>query len=186
MIDKELIRQAAEDIDIFEADLSQEFDRIAYPRKSLRLWPWAAVAACLVAVVGVSLPMLIGTDNEKENNITEVRSQTEGKLVAQVSDSDDNTTATSSPTPIVTETTSLSLQQKEKAPLPTATPVKTEAESNQKSTEVDEMEMMCELLDEVTQQTIVEEKYEEHLVYTLMEEICTNASNEPNIPELSL
>ena len=42
MIDKELIRQAAEDIDIFEADLSQEFDRIAYPRKSLRLWPWAA------------------------------------------------------------------------------------------------------------------------------------------------
>jgi hypothetical protein len=29
MIDKELIRQAAEDIDIFEADLSQEYDRIA-------------------------------------------------------------------------------------------------------------------------------------------------------------
>lgn len=185
MIDKELIRQAGEDIDIFEADLSQEFDRIAYQRKSLRLWPWA-VAACLVAVVGVSLPMLIGTDNEKENNITEARIQTEGKLVAQVSDSDDNTTATSSPTPTVTETTSLSLPQKEKAPLPTATPVKTEPESNQKSTEVDEMEMMCELLDEVTQQTIAEKKYEEHLYYTMMEEICRNASNEPNIPELSL
>ena len=185
MIDKELIRQAAEDIDIFETDLSQEFDRIAYPRKSLRLWPWA-VAACLVGVVGISLPMLIGTDDEKENNITEVRSQTEGKLVAQVSDSDDNTTATSSPTTIVTETTSLSLPQKEKAPLPTATPVKTEPESNQKSTEIDEMEMMCELLDEVTQQTIAEKKYEEHLYYTMMEEICRNASNEPNIPELSL
>ena len=186
MIDKELIRQAAEDIDIFEADLSQEFDRIAYPRKSLRLWPWAAVAACLVAVVGVSLPMLIGTDNEKENNITEVRSQTEGKLVAQVYESDNNTAIAPSPTPAVTETTSLSLPQKEKAPLPTATPVKTEPESNQKSTEVDEMEMMCELLDEVTQQTIAEKKYEEHLYYTMMEEICRNASNEPNIPELSL
>ena len=185
MIDKELIRQAAEDIDIFEADLSQEFDRIAYPRKSIRLWPWA-VAACLVAVVGISLPMLIGTDDENKNTITEARIQTEGKLVAQVSDSDDNTTATSSPTPIVTETTSLSLPQKEKAPLPTATPVKTEPESNQKSTEIDEMEMMCELLDEITQQTIAEKKYEEHLYYTMMEEICRNASNEHNIPELSL
>ena len=186
MIDKELIRQAAEDIDIFEADLSQEFDRIAYPRKSLRLWPWAAVAACLVAVVGISLPMLIGTDDENKNTITEARIQTEGKLVAQVSDSDNNTTATSSPTPIVTENTTLSLPQKEKASLPTATPVKTEPESNQKSTEVDEIEMMCELLDEVTQQTIAEKKYEEHLYYTMMEEICRNASNEPNIPELSL
>ena len=186
MIDKELIRQAAEDIDIFEADLSQEFDRIAYPRKSLRLWPWAAVAACIVAVVGISLPMLIGTDDENKNTITEARIQTEGKLVAQVSDSDDNTTATSSPTPIVTETTSLSLPQKEKAPLPTATPVKTEPESNQKSTEANEIEMMCKLLDEVTQQTIAEKKYEEHLYYTMMEEICRNASNEPNIPELSL
>lgn len=185
MIDKELIRQAAEDIDIFEADLSQEFDRIAYPRKSLRLWPWA-VAACLVAVVGVSLPMLIGANNEKENNITEVRSQTDGKLVAQISDSENNTIVHLSPTPTISETTSLSLPQKEKAPLPTATPVKTEPESNQKSTEVDEMEMMCELLDEVTQQTIAEKKYEEHLYYTMMEEICRNASNEPNIPELSL
>ena len=179
MIDKELIRQAAEDIDIFEADLSQEFDRIAYQRKSLPLWPWA-VAACLVAVVGISLPMLIGTDDENKNTITEARIQTEGKLVAQISDSDDNTTATSSPTPIVTENTSLSLPQKEKA----STPVKTEPESNQKSTEIDEM--MCELLDEVTQQTIAEKKYEEHLYYTMMEEICRNASNEPNIPELSL
>ena len=185
MIDKELIRQAAEDIDIFEADLSQEFDRIAYPRKSLRLWPWA-VAACLVAVVGISLPMLIGTDNEKENNITEVRSQTDGKLVAQVYESDNNTAIAPSPTPAVTETTNLSLPQKEKAPLPTETPVKTEPKTYQESTEANEMEMMCELLDEVTQQTIAEKKYEEHLYYTMMEEICRNASNEPNIPELSL
>ena len=185
MIDKELIRQAAEDIDIFEADLSQEFDRIAYPRKSLRLWPWA-VAACIVAVVGISLPMLIGTDDENKNTIAEARIQTEGKLVAQISDSDDNTTATSSPTPAVTETTSLSLPQKEKAPLSTTTSVRTEPKTYQESTEANEIEMMCELLDEVTQQTIAEKKYEEHLYYTMMEEICRNASNEPNIPELSL
>ena len=187
MIDKELIRQAAEDIDIFQTDLSQEFDRIAYPRKSIRLWPWAAVAACLVAVVGVSLPMLIGTNDEAPNTIiTEVRSETENKLVAQVSESDNNTAIAQSPTPAVTETTHSRLPQKVRTVLPAATSVRTEPKINQESTEANELEMMCELLDEVTQQTIAEKKYEEHLYYTLMEEICRNASNEHNIPELSL
>ena len=185
MIEKELIRQAAEDIDIFEADLSQEFDRIAYQRKSLRLWPWA-VAAYLVAVVGISLPMLIGTDDENKNTITEARIQTEGKLVAQVYESDNNTTIAPSPTPVVTETTHSPLPQKVRTVLPAATSVRTEPKINQESTEANELEMMCELLDEVTQQTVAEKKYEEYLYYTLMEEICRNASNEPNIPELSL
>lgn len=186
MIDKELIRQAAEDIDIFEADLSQEYDRIAYPHKSIRLWPWAAVAACLVAVVGVSLPMLIGTDNENTNTITETRSETENKLVAQVSESNNNTAIAPSPTPAVTETTHSRLPQKVRTVLPATTSVRTEPKINQESTEANELEMMCELLDEVTQQTVAEKKYEEHLYYTLMEEICRNASNEHNIPELSL
>ena len=185
MIDKELIRQAAEDIDIFEADLSQEFDRIAYQRKSIRLWPWAVVA-CLVAVVGISLPMLIGTDDEAPNTITKVRSETENKLVAQVSESDNNTAIAPSPTPAVTETTHSRLPKKVRTVLPAATSVRTEPKINQESTEANELEMMCELLDEVTQQTVAEKKYEEHLYYTMMEEICRNASNENNIPELSL
>ena len=153
MIDKELIRQAAEDIDIFEADLSQEFDRIAYPRKSIRLWPWA-VAACLVGVVCVSLPMLIGTNDEAPNTITEVRSETENKLVAQVSESDNNTAIAPSPTPAVTETTHSRLPQKVRTELPAATSVRTEPKINQESTEANELEMMCELLFEVTQQTV--------------------------------
>ena len=186
MIDKELIQQAAEDIDIFEANLSQEFDRIAYPRKSIRLWPWAAVAACIVAVVGISLPMLIGTNDEAPNTITEVRSETENKLVALVSESDNNTAIAPSPTPTVTETTHSRLPQKVRTVLPAATSVRTEPQINQESTEANDLEMMCELLDEVTQQTVAEKKYEEHLYYTLMEEICRNASNEHNIPELSL
>ena len=185
MIDKELIRQAAEDIDIFEADLSQEFDRIAYPRMSIRLWPWA-VAACIVAVVGVSLPMLIGTNDKTPNTITELRSETENKLVAQVYESDNNTAIAPPPTPAVTETTHSRLPQKVRTVLPAATSVRTEPKINQESTEANELEMMCELLDEVTQQTVAEKKYEEHLYYTLMEEICRNASNEHNIPELSL
>lgn len=37
MIDKELIHQAAEDIDIFEADLTEEYDRLCKPERSPRL-----------------------------------------------------------------------------------------------------------------------------------------------------
>lgn len=185
MIDKELIRQAAEDIDIFEADLSQEYDRIARPRKPLRLWPWAA-AACLVIAVGISLPMLVRTGNGNRNAIAEAKIQTEGGHVAQASGAESNVTMPASPPPPVSETTNLRLSQTEKMPPPTATPVEAEAKTNQECTEVDEMEMMCNLLDEITQQTIAEKKYEEHLYYTLMEEICTNASNEHNTPELSL
>lgn len=184
MIDKELIRQAAEDIDIFEADLSQEYDRIARPRKPLRLWPWAA-AACLVIAVGISLPMLVRTDNGNRNTIAEAKIQTEGGPVAQPSGVESDVAIPVPPPPPVSEATNFRLQT-EKMPPPTATPVEAEAKTNQECTEVDEMEMMCNLLDEVTQQTIAEKKYEEHLYYTMMEEICRNASNEPNIPELSL
>ena len=185
MIDKELIRQAAEDIDIFEADLSQEYDRIARQRKPLRLWPWAA-AACLVVAVGISLPMLVRTGNGNKNTIAETKIQTEGGHVAKTSVVESNVTMHVSPPPPASKATNLRLSQTEKMPPPTATPVEAEAKTNQESTEVDEMEMMCNLLDEVTQQTIAEKKYEEHLYYTLMEEICTNASNEHNTPELSL
>lgn len=55
MIDKELIHQAAEDIDIFEADLTEEFERLtAPPRRTVRLWPLAA-AACAAGIVAVLL-----------------------------------------------------------------------------------------------------------------------------------
>lgn len=56
MIDKELIRQAAEDVDIFEDDLTAEYDRLCTPRRRLvRLWPLAA-AACVAGIVAVLQP----------------------------------------------------------------------------------------------------------------------------------
>ena len=55
MIDKELIHQAAEDIDIFEADLTEEFERLAEPpRRTVRLWPLAA-AACAAGIAFILL-----------------------------------------------------------------------------------------------------------------------------------
>lgn len=55
MIDKNLIQQAAEEIDIFQADLTDEYDRLAAPRQhSLHLWPLVA-AACVTGVVAIFL-----------------------------------------------------------------------------------------------------------------------------------
>ena len=55
MIDKELIHQAAEDIDIFEADLTEEFERLRGPQsRTIRLWPMA-VAACVAGVAFILL-----------------------------------------------------------------------------------------------------------------------------------
>ena len=62
MIDKELIHQAAEDIDIFQADLTEEYDRIKKslsPRplqkeRRLKFWP-LALAACLAGFVVIFL-----------------------------------------------------------------------------------------------------------------------------------
>ena len=55
MIDKELIHQAAEDIDIFQADLTEEYERLCKPQpRKLRLWP-LAVAACVAGFVAIFL-----------------------------------------------------------------------------------------------------------------------------------
>lgn len=55
MIDKELLHQAAEDIDIFQADLTEEYERLCKPQpRKLRLWP-LAVAACVAGIVAIFL-----------------------------------------------------------------------------------------------------------------------------------
>lgn len=55
MIDKELIHQAAEDIDIFEADLTEEYERLCKPQpRTIRLWPLAA-AACAAGIAFILL-----------------------------------------------------------------------------------------------------------------------------------
>lgn len=55
MIDKKLIHQAAEDIDIFEEDLTAEYERLCSPRpRILRLWPLAA-AACVAGIIAIFL-----------------------------------------------------------------------------------------------------------------------------------
>ena len=54
MIDKELIHQAAEDIDIFEADFTEEYERLCPKPRRLPLWPLAA-AACAAGIAFILL-----------------------------------------------------------------------------------------------------------------------------------
>ena len=83
MIDKELIRQAAEDIDLFEDDLSAEFDRLSHQRtRTSNVSPFtfangqnvglgglmAAACIALLLVVGITVRLLTSsTPNDTAN-----------------------------------------------------------------------------------------------------------------------
>jgi len=69
MIDKELIHQAAEDIDIFEADLTEEFEQLTKPHRTIRLWP-LAVAACAAGIAFILL-MPPRTTSERQTSVKE-------------------------------------------------------------------------------------------------------------------
>ena len=72
MIDKELIHQAAEDIDIFEADLTEEFEQLTKPHRTIRLWP-LAVAAC---AAGIAFILLMPPRTDDGHQTTDNRQQT--------------------------------------------------------------------------------------------------------------
>ncbi|MCR5334397.1 MAG: hypothetical protein K6E45_05670 [Bacteroidaceae bacterium] len=86
MIDKELIHQAAEDIDIFEADLTAEYEHLCPPRpRILRLWP-LAVAACVAGIIAFLLwpkentplptsPIVAGKGHPQERPKAETKTQ---------------------------------------------------------------------------------------------------------------
>ena len=88
MIDKELIHQAAEDIDIFQADLTEEFDRLMEarkkPRRRLRLWPLAA-AACVAGIIVIFLapPREANVEPEKQPVVAEQTEKQEETVVKE-------------------------------------------------------------------------------------------------------
>ena len=69
MIDKELIRQAAEDIDLFEDDLSAEFDRLSQPpTRTGNVSPFRGLggliaAACIALFLAVGITVRLLTSN---------------------------------------------------------------------------------------------------------------------------
>lgn len=90
MIEKELIHQAAEDIDIFEADLTDEFERLRKSeRKRIPLWPWfGATAASIVLLLTFHF-------------INKVEPETEQPVVAEVVEvAEPETPQTTAPTEV--------------------------------------------------------------------------------------
>lgn len=87
MIDKELIRKAAEDIDIFQADLTEEYDRLMEarkkPRRRLRLWPLAA-AACVAGIIVIFLapPREANVEPEKQPVVAEQKEKQEETIAS--------------------------------------------------------------------------------------------------------
>ena len=74
MINKELIRQAADDIDIFEEDLSAEYEQICKSQSHrIIMWSWVA-AACVAGVVIMFLtpPKADGNVDAGETVVAEV------------------------------------------------------------------------------------------------------------------
>lgn len=88
MIDKELIHKAAEDIDIFQADLTEEYDRLMEarkkPRRRLRLWPLAA-AACVAGIIVIFLapPREANVEPEKQLVVAEQTEKQEETVVKE-------------------------------------------------------------------------------------------------------
>ena len=85
MIDKELIHQAAEDIDIFQADLTEEYERLRKPQpRKLRLWP-LAVAACIAGFVAIFLvpPREANMEPEKQPVVAQQTEKPEKPVVKE-------------------------------------------------------------------------------------------------------
>ena len=85
MIDKELIHQAAEDIDIFQADLTEEYERLRKPQpRKLRLWP-LAVAACIAGFVAIFLvpPREANMEPEKQPVVAQQTEKPEQPVVKE-------------------------------------------------------------------------------------------------------
>lgn len=209
MIEKELIRKAAEDIDLFGDDLSAEFDRLSQTRtRSIRLWPYVA-AACiaLLLAVGISLRLLTNDPNgssslvSRQVNTTKDTASIHGRNLAQAP-----------PTPEGEKDSERQLAIL--PPQPTAFDFGQNAERKtarelakrqtihhtpprglggaEKAEEVLQEEdayseaLLYALITEVEAKAMAEQAEEERLYRTLLEEISTNISKETTQTELTL
>ena len=212
MIDKELIRQAAEDIDLFGDDLSAEFDRLSQAEtRTFRLWPYVA-AACiaLLLVVGMSVRLLTSsTPNDTGSlasgqvkttkdtasvhgrNLAQTDATTEEQLIeastlaygAKVEQPQTDTMPNVPPTSVKTSHTVAPAHQ-----TLAMTPVDSQmADGMAQEEDGYSEELLYALITEVEAKARAEEEAKEDRLYrTLIEEISTNISKETTQMELTL
>lgn len=211
MIDKELIRQAAEDIDLFGDDLSKEFDRLSQPRtRTVRLWSYMA-AACIALLLAVGITVRLLTNNPNDSsylasgqvkttkdtasvhgrNLAQTDATTEEQLIeantfaygAKVVQPQTDTMPNVPPTNVKASKTI--------APAPQALAM-TQADSQKADGMTQEEDayskaLLYALITEVEAKARAEEEAKEDRLYrTLLEEISTNISKETTQTELTL
>ncbi len=192
MIDKELIRQAAEDIDLFEDDFSAEFDKMCQsqtrtgnvsPNRGLGgVWPYVAAACIVFAVIFTSIQLFEGKQETIDQRIASQTEQPPHPWTPQPSEGGENREGITG-----TET------EKAHTITPTA---QTLAVTSTDSPTADEMppeedayseELLCALIAEVEANAMAEEEAREDRIYhTLLEEITHNIEKQTIQTELTL
>ena len=186
MIDKELIRQAAEDIDLFEDDLSAEFDRLSQPpTRTFRLWPYVA-AACiaLLLVVGMSVRLLTSSTPNDTGSLAsgQVKTTKDTAFVHDRNLAQTDTMPNVPPTNVKASHTVAPAHQ-----TLAMTPVNSQmAEEVPQEEDAYSEALLYALITEVEAQAKAEQAEEERLYRTLIEEISTNISKEISQTELTL
>ncbi len=196
MIDKELIRQAAEDIDLFGDDLSAEFDRLSQPpTRTGNVSPFRGLGALMVAacialllVVGMSVRLLTSSTPNGSGSLAQAPPPPEGEK-----DGEGQLTNLTPPRGVGGLEKNGEGQQAIHLTPCILTKVKSrEVGGQEKAVEVPQEEdeyseaLLYALITEVEAQAKAEQAEEERLYRTLIEEISTNISKEINQTELTL
>lgn len=190
MIDKELIRQAAEDIDLFEDDLSAEFDRLSQPQtRSFRLWPYVA-AACiaLLLAVGMSVRLLTSSTPNDTGSLAQAPPTPEGEKDGE----GQQAILPPQPTAFDFGQNAGRKTARELAKRQTIHHTPPRGLGGLKAEEVPQEEdayseaLLYALITEVEAKAMAEQAEEERLYRTLLEEISTNISKETTQTELTL
>ena len=210
MIDKELIRKAAEDIDLFGDDLSAEFDRLSQTRtRSIRLWHYVA-AACIALLLAVGITVRLLTNNANGSgslasgqvkttkdtasvhgrNFAQIDATTEEKLIGASTFADGSKVVhpQTDTMPNVPPTT----VKAGNTIVPVTQALAMTSADSRKAEEVPQEEdayseaLLYALITEVEAKAMAEQAEEERLYRTLLEEISTNISKETTQTELTL
>lgn len=174
---------------------ADEYDRLmsegqnpASKRKfTTYIYKYVAAAIILFAIIGTSLYMMIGEEENIQHPVAEVVKHVDAEGKETILHNNTITKAgEEAETPAIAENV-IAYSRKSKA-----NPAKTDQEdtiiNNSSDTEIDEreQEFLYALITEVENRALAEQEEEENLYRSIVEEVTANMSNKSNKPELAL
>lgn len=174
---------------------ADEYDRIMSEGKNpaskrkvvMHIYKYVAAASILFAIIGTSLYMMIGEEENIQHPVTEVAKPVDAERKETILHN--NTiakTEAEAETPAIADNV-IAYSRKSKA-----NPAKTDQEdtiiNNSSDVEADEreQEFLYALITEVEDRALEEQAEEDRLYRSIVEEVTANMSNESNKPELVL